>query len=157
MPKVSFLKECLQIEVPKGANLRQVARDNGISVDRPQLFGVTCGGLGICGVCKIWVRERAPGATNARGFMERGMFFRFFDGWRRLSCKTAVLGDIDVWTIPGEKDRIGDERRIEKPPSPVAEARARGLVTNADEEKAALLGLSGAEGAGNPAVEEGQP
>ena len=154
MPKVFFQKEFREIEVPKGANLRKVAQQNGISIDRPQLFGVTCGGIGVCGVCKVWVRERERGATNPRGFLERGMFLRFFDGWRRLACRVQVNGDIDVWTSPGEKDRIGDARTIEKPPSPVAEARAKGLVTNADEEKAAGGGAAVDGGAEDAAAEE---
>lgn len=155
MPKIFFQKEVREIEVPKGSNLRKVALANGISIDRPQLFGVTCGGIGVCGVCKVWVREREKGATNPRGFMERGMFMRFFDGWRRLACRVEVQGDIDVWTSPGEPDRIGTARTIEPPPSPVAEARAKGLITNADEEKAA--GGGGTDTGGGEAAAEEQP
>jgi ferredoxin len=154
MPKVYFKKEVREVEVPRGANLRKVAIENGISVDREQLFGVTCRGIGVCGVCKVWVREREPGATNPRGFMERGMFMRFFDGWRRLACMVRVNGDVDVWTSPGEKDRIGGERSLVPLPSPVAEARAKGLVTNADEEKAAGGG-GGGGGSEEAAAEDG--
>lgn len=157
MPKIFFQKEFLEIEVPKGSNLRKAAHEAGISIDRPQLFGASCGGLGICGVCKVWVREREPRATNPRGFMERGMFLRFFDGWRRLACKVEVLGDIDVWTSPGEADRIGTARTIEKPPSPVAMARAKGLVTNADEEKAAGGGGASGTEVATETAEEGTP
>ncbi len=153
MPKVYFQKEVREIEVPKGSNLRKVAIANGISVDREQFFGVSCPGIGVCGVCKVWVRELEPKATNPRGFMERGMFMRFFDGWRRLACLVRVDGDIDVWTSPGEKDRIGGERNLVPLPSPVAEARAKGLVTNADEEKAA--GGAAGGGAEEAAAEDG--
>ncbi|MBI2896341.1 MAG: hypothetical protein HYY06_22480 [Deltaproteobacteria bacterium] len=107
--------------MPAGANLRKVALANGIDLDREQLLGLNCKNLGICGVCKVWVKEKAPGATSPRGFREKHLFFRYFKGWRRLACQVHVLGDIEVWTVSGGRDRMG-ARDIHAPPTPSAGA-----------------------------------
>lgn len=121
MPKVFFVNEFREVEVPAGANLREVALKNGIDLDREQLLGLNCHNLGICGVCKVWVKEKTPGATNPRGFREKHLFFRYFKGWRRLACQVRVLGDIEVWTVAGGRDRLG-ARDINAPPSPTVGA-----------------------------------
>ena len=68
MPLVTFIKQDLTIEVPKGANLREIALENKIELY--PLFGpdpftgmpfpaklLNCRGNGFCGTCRIKVND----------------------------------------------------------------------------------------------------
>ena len=57
MPKVVFVKEKKEIEVPDGANLRQEARKAGIQVYRGIERFLNCRGNGLCGACRVLVKK----------------------------------------------------------------------------------------------------
>ncbi len=130
MPRVLFENEYKRVECAPGATLRDVALANGIDPNRAMVLHLLCRGHGICGECKVWVKEAAPGATNGRTLAERA---RGYSGWRRLACQTKVLGDVNVWTAPGGPDRLRTQRDIMEPPSPVEERRAQGGAPAVDE------------------------
>ena len=122
MPVVTFVNEFRHVEVPSGTILRTVALDAGVSVDRQHFLGLSCKNRGLCGQCKVWVREKSKGATSPRTWKETGLFFRRLSGWSRLSCQVRVLGDIEVWTVAGGPDRL-EARPIDTPPKPSANVK----------------------------------
>lgn len=112
MPKINFVNEKLEVEVPEGANLRKEAMKagvqvyngiNGFGAKLNQIFN--CHGLGMCGTCRV---EIAKGAENAskKGLFERIRLATHFgadigkEGTIHLACKTKVNGDMDVVTRP---------------------------------------------------------
>ena len=129
MPKVTFVKEKTEIEVPAGANLRQEARKAGIEVYKGLEKYLNCRGLGLCGTCKVLVKKGmenlAPKGMSADEFrkhrenIEKGVekageqkkFIEKFTLWRmfstighedemRLSCQVAVHGDCTIELAP---------------------------------------------------------
>jgi ferredoxin len=122
MPVVTFVNEFRRVEVPAGANLREVALQQGVSIDRQHFKGLSCKNRGLCGQCKVWVRDKSRGATSPRTWKETLLFFRRLSGWSRLACQVRVQGDVDVFTVAGGPDRLG-ERPIDAPPTPAAQAK----------------------------------
>lgn len=105
MPKVRFLKEAKDIEVPAGANLREAALKAGIQVYPGINKFVNCLGHGTCGTCRVLVKNDTMKNCSPKGIIEKtriGLSF-FSIGCEnevRLSCQVKVLGDIDVETTP---------------------------------------------------------
>ncbi len=110
MPKVSFVNEKREIEVPEGANLRDEARKAGIQVNFQMGSAklgkyLHCMGHGTCGSCHVLVTKGAENLTP-KGAWER---FRLavmmatigHEDESRLACKTYVKGDCAVQTNPG--------------------------------------------------------
>jgi ferredoxin len=110
MPTVTFVKQKKTVEVPEGANLRQVALENGVQVYEGLHETLNCMGFGLCCSCRmrvvkggenlsregIW--EKTNLAINPFGFFAR---INEEDQHRiRLSCQTKVLGDVEVETTP---------------------------------------------------------
>lgn len=122
MPIVTFVNEFRQVEVPAGMNLRTVALENGIAIDRQHFLGLSCKNRGLCGQCAVWIQEKTAGATSPRTWKEKSLFFRRFKGWRRLACQVKVLGDVQVWTVAGGPDRLS-ARPIDAPPRPGAHVK----------------------------------
>jgi ferredoxin len=104
MPKVTFVKEKRDIEVPAGANLRQEALKAGIQL-YPGLSRIfNCRGLGSCGTCRVHVKKGMEN-LSPKGFKERlrlalSMFAIGHENEVRLACQTKVLGDCAVETQP---------------------------------------------------------
>jgi ferredoxin len=126
MPVIKFVKEKVEIEVPKGANLRQEAIKAGVNVyDGINGFGkninayLNCHGLGQCGMCRVLITKGMENC-NPMGTAERWRFripaptpltplaldplpclaFVGNEEKMRLACKTTVNGDIEVETGP---------------------------------------------------------
>ena len=121
MPRIKFIKEKKEIEVPEGAVLRKAAADAGIVTN----YGVNgwgdsilkyanCKGLGACGTCRVLIKKGIEN-TNKLTMMEKAKFkcpvptgpdpIPFFayighEEEMRLACQTKVLGDIEVETSP---------------------------------------------------------
>lgn len=123
MPVVNFVNEFRRVEVPAGTNLREVALGAGVSIDRQHFLGLSCKNRGLCGQCKVWVRDKSSGATSRRTWKETLLFFRRLSGWSRLACQVRVQGDVDVWTVAGGPDRLATDRPIDAPPTPTAHAK----------------------------------
>jgi ferredoxin len=127
MPRIKFIKEKLEIEVPEGANLRSAAADAGIVTN----YGVNgwgdgmvrtlnCMGMGMCGTCRVLIKKGIEN-TSKLTLKEKVKFkvpiptgdpIPFFayignEDEMRLACQTKVLGDLEVETAP-EVNLFGD-------------------------------------------------
>ena len=79
----------LTIEAADGANVLEVARNAGISIDAP------CGGAGTCGKCRLKLLEgEVEGGKNKRKPQE------YDEGWR-LACQSTVTGNVH-FMVPAE-------------------------------------------------------
>ncbi len=105
MPKVVFVNEKKEIEVPAGSNLRQEARKAGIELYRGLNRVLNCRGLGACGTCKVLVKEGIEN-LSAKGWWERiRMALMPFatighENEMRLACQCQVNGDCKIETKP---------------------------------------------------------
>lgn len=104
MPKVKFIKEKKEIEVPEGANLRAEAVKAGIQVYPGVNKYLNCLGHGTCGTCKVLVKKGIEN-TGPKTFLEKITLFRMFstighENELRLSCQCTVRGDVEVETQP---------------------------------------------------------
>jgi ferredoxin len=110
MPKVNFVNEKQDIEVPAGSNLRTEAMKAGVQVNYhllgPVVLGkyLNCHGLGSCGTCHVLVKK---GMEN---LSPKGAFEKFrlaamlstvgSEEESRLACQAKVNGDCSVETHP---------------------------------------------------------
>jgi ferredoxin len=111
MPKVVFVKEKQEIEVPEGANLREEARKAAIPVYQGFDRYANCRGLGMCGTCKVLV-QKGKENLSPKSLRERARLALSFSSIgheddMRLSCQTKVLGDCEIVTTP-ELDLSGE-------------------------------------------------
>lgn len=125
MPTVRFLREGIEVEVEKGANLREVAMEAGVEVYRPPFnrgwpLTFNCHGFGHCGTCRVLVKNNTMDGCSDLSFWEKCQFylgfslavipylmpainaFDFVDKQDelRLSCQVTVEDDVDVYTRP---------------------------------------------------------
>lgn len=104
MPKITFVNEKKEIEVPEGAILRDEAKKAGI-VTNPGFFKiVNCFGNGHCGTCRILVKKGMENLSK-KGLMEKITLLRMFstighEDEMRLACQCTVQGDCTVETSP---------------------------------------------------------
>ncbi|MCA9245753.1 MAG: (2Fe-2S)-binding protein [Planctomycetales bacterium] len=133
MPVIKFVKEKKEVDVPRGANLRDAAIKAGINLHQG-LNGlgasvnkfVNCHGFGQCGTCRVNIVKGMEN-TNPMGTVEKLRFrcpvptpvtpggvdpipcmaFIGHEATMRLACKTQVNGDIEVETGP-EVDLFGE-------------------------------------------------
>ena len=88
MPKITFISKSgshLSIHAQEGANLLEVAREAGISVDAP------CNGLGLCGKCRMRVIRGEVKSEKSRHLTEEEWNL----GWR-LSCESFIEDDVEL-------------------------------------------------------------
>ena len=119
-PEYVSSAEHQDVEAPAGRDLRQVALEAGIWVNREYFKGLTCGGRGVCGSCKVWVGDKA-GTLSPATALER---MHGAGKGRRLACQAKVLGDLEVTTMPGGADRLDPERPIAATPQPSSDENA---------------------------------
>jgi ferredoxin len=105
MPKVTFVNEKREIEVPEGANLRAEARKAGIEIYRGLARYVNCFGHGTCGTCRVLVKKGVEN-LSPKGLVERFTLARMLssighENDMRLSCQVKVNGDCAIETRPG--------------------------------------------------------
>lgn len=110
MPKVSFVNEKRDIEVPQGANLREEAIKAGIPINF-QLGNaklgkyMNCFGHGTCGSCHVLIKKGAEN-VSPKGAWEKfrlGLMMATVgrEEESRLACFTQINGDCSVVTNPG--------------------------------------------------------
>ena len=104
MPKVVFVNEKKEIEVPEGANLREEASKAGVEVYRGLARYLHCFGHGTCGTCRVLVKKGMEN-LSPKGRMERFTLARMLsaighEDEMRLSCQTKVNGDCSIVTRP---------------------------------------------------------
>jgi ferredoxin len=97
MPLVTFVKQGLSIEVPRGANLREVALASKIDLYAFPSNLINCRGRGLCGTCRVKVDDHR--ALSPRTLADERKL-----GWEgksyRLACQSQVLADVEVITNP---------------------------------------------------------
>jgi ferredoxin len=97
MPLVTFVKQELTVEVPRGANLREVALQNKIDLYPFPANILNCRGRGLCGTCRVQVDDHR--ALSPRTLADERKL-----GWEgktyRLACQSQVLDDVSVVTNP---------------------------------------------------------
>lgn len=104
MPKITFVNEKKEIDVPAGSNLRDEAKKAGIAM-HPGLFNtLNCMGHGTCGTCRILVKKGMENLSK-KGVMEKLTLLRMFssighEDEMRLACQCTVSGDCTVETKP---------------------------------------------------------
>jgi ferredoxin len=108
MPKVTFVNEKIDIEVPDGANLRQEARKAGIAVYKGLDRYLNCRGFGLCGTCKVLVKKGMEN-LNKKTLMEKinmtahpltMLAVLGHENEMRLACQVEVHGDCTIETTP---------------------------------------------------------
>jgi 2Fe-2S ferredoxin len=108
MPKVVFVNEKTEIEVPAGSNLRQEARRAGIELYPGLSTYVNCFGHGSCGTCRILVKKGKEN-LSPKGLLERlhlnlhpitMLAALGHEDEIRLACQVQVNGDCEVETQP---------------------------------------------------------
>jgi ferredoxin len=100
MPKVSFVKEKQDIDVPAGANLRQEAMKAGVQLYQGPDRILNCRGLGLCGTCKVLVKKGMEN-LSPKGWRERFKLATMLssighEDEMRLACQTHVNGDCTI-------------------------------------------------------------
>jgi ferredoxin len=109
MPKVVFVNEKKEIEVPQGSNLRKEARQAGIEIYKGFDRYLNCRGNGLCGTCKVLVKKGMEN-LNHRTLIERFtlnahpltmLAYIGHEDEMRLSCQVQVNGDCTIETHPG--------------------------------------------------------
>jgi ferredoxin len=104
MPKITFVKDKLEVEVPQGANLRDEAMKAGVEVYVGVNRYLNCMGHGTCGTCKVIVKKGAEN-LSPKGVMEKFTLWRMLsvighEQESRLACQCKVYGDCTVETCP---------------------------------------------------------
>ena len=108
MPKVTFVNEKKEIDVPQGATLRTEARKAEVEVHGTVEKYINCFGNGLCGTCRVLVKKGQEN-LSPRTFRERLHFFVHplglfayicHEDEIRLSCQVKVNGDCTIETHP---------------------------------------------------------
>lgn len=104
MPKVTFVKEKRELEVPAGANLRQEAMKAGIEIYNGLDRVLNCRGNGLCGTCRVLIKKGMEN-LNPKATLERAKLAMMFstighEDEIRLACRVQVNGDCTVETRP---------------------------------------------------------
>ena len=108
MPKVTFVNEKQEVEVPQGANLRREALKAGVAIYPGVNRYLNCMGLGLCGTCRVLVKKGMEN-LNKKTLLERinlaahplTMFAAIGkEDEMRLSCQVRVNGDCTIETKP---------------------------------------------------------
>lgn len=91
MPKVRFLKENLEVEVPEGTSILEAARKAGA----PE--GDRCGGVCACSTCHVYVVEGFDSTSEIED-EEFDILDKAFDVrmTSRLGCQAKISGSIAV-------------------------------------------------------------
>ena len=91
MPKVRFLTEKLEVDVPAGTSILEAARKAGA----PE--GDRCGGVCACSTCHVYVVKGLERTSEAED-EEQDILDKAFDVRMesRLGCQAKITGDIDV-------------------------------------------------------------
>lgn len=88
MPKVRFIDQNLEVEVPVGTSLLEAARQ----IDAPE--GSACGGVCACSTCHVYIVEGASLLTGAEED-EEDILDKAFDVQMssRLGCQAKIQRD----------------------------------------------------------------
>ena len=93
MPTIQF--EDTEIECERGANLREVLLDAGVSVYNGRAKYLNCRGHGSCGTCAVEIDGEVSEPTTVEK-TRLSVPPHDPDSGLRLSCQTTVEGDLTV-------------------------------------------------------------
>jgi ferredoxin len=104
MPKVVFVNEKREVEVPAGSNLRLEARKAGIEIYSGLNRYLNCMGNGLCGTCRVLIKKGMEN-VSPKGRLEcfklaTMMSAIGYEDEMRLACQVQVNGDCSVVTRP---------------------------------------------------------
>lgn len=105
MPKIKFLKENIELEVPGGSNLRKEAMRAKIELYPGIHKYLNCRGNALCAKCAVSVKAGKDNCSPA-GFREKlRLLVSYLPIGRsqneiRLACQLRVMGDLQVETMP---------------------------------------------------------
>jgi hypothetical protein len=114
MAKVTFVNEHRTVEVEPGRLISDVANELGIAVCRESFVNTGIGNY------TVWVKGE-PGCVSPVTFMEKLMGAK---GWKRYAHKARILGDMEIWTQQGLRDRLQSPRPVTAAPSPATDKTA---------------------------------
>ena len=108
MPKVVFVTEKKEIEVPHGANLRHEAMKAGIELYPGPARYLNCRGFGLCGTCRVLVKAGGENLSpktvieklNLNLHPITTLAYIGNEDVMRLACQTRVIGDCSIETKP---------------------------------------------------------
>jgi ferredoxin len=105
MPKIAFINEKKDVEVPEGTNLREAAIKAGVPVYRKMHELLNCRGKGFCATCRMLVvgntiQNCSPMTPLEKMRLKLSYVYIGFENEMRLSCQTRIKGDIQVITVP---------------------------------------------------------
>ena len=125
MPKVRFLQEKLEVEVPEGTSILEAARKCGA----PE--GDRCGGVCACSTCHVYVVKGLDNTSEVED-EENDILDKAFDVRveSRLGCQAKITGDVDVLISEESFQAFLDEH----PNLAAAAKRARAEAEAADRE-----------------------
>lgn len=91
MPKVRFLKENVEVEVPEGTTILEAAKRCGA----PE--GDRCGGVCACSTCHVYVVRGFDDTSDVED-EEFDILDKAFDVrmTSRLGCQAKIRGDVDI-------------------------------------------------------------
>jgi 2Fe-2S ferredoxin len=91
MPKVRFIKENLEVEVPEGTTILQAARKAGA----PE--GDRCGGVCACSTCHVYVVKGFDDTSEVEDeefdILDKAVDVKMTS---RLGCQAKITGDLAV-------------------------------------------------------------
>jgi ferredoxin len=108
MPKVVFVNEKKELDVPAGSNLRQEARKVAIELHPFPHRYLNCTGYGLCGTCRVLVKKGMEN-LSPKGAVERAHLSIHpltmlaaigHEEEMRLACQCTVNGDCEIITQP---------------------------------------------------------
>ncbi|HDI74380.1 MAG TPA: DUF4445 domain-containing protein [Thermoprotei archaeon] len=102
MPRIIIKNKGSGLICEKNSLLLDVLRRNGINIQ------AICGGLGLCGLCRVRVMSGA--VSEPTEHEKRILGGLLSEGWR-LACQTRVLGDLEI-IVPEARKYILEEYRV---------------------------------------------
>jgi ferredoxin len=91
MPKVRFVPDGIEIEVPVGTSILDASRAAGAQV------GSACGGVCACSTCHVYVKQQldalSPPLDREEDIMDKAFDVR---AESRLGCQARILRDVLV-------------------------------------------------------------
>ena len=107
MPRVKFLRENTELDVPERANLRREALRAKIELYPGVYKYLNCRGNSLCGKCAVLIKDGKQNCSP-KGFREKLRLMLSYlpigrEDELRLACQTRVLGNIQVETQPRMK------------------------------------------------------
>ncbi|HEY2732769.1 MAG TPA: 2Fe-2S iron-sulfur cluster-binding protein [Polyangiales bacterium] len=119
MPKVRFLKENVEVEVPEGTSILEAARKAGA----PE--GDRCGGVCACSTCHVYVVEGFERTSEIEDeefdILDKAFHVRMTS---RLGCQAKIAGSIAVEISDESFEAFCDEHPDQKAAALALRARA---------------------------------